>query len=779
MKKIILFSILAVVIILSAGMIYLNNVILPTKVKSWIVSSISEQTQRKVTLDSVSINLLRGLTLKNLTIYDESKAVISVKEASCGFFIFPMLQKRLIIPFVDIRSPAVFLERLPDNSFNLQKLIAVPKAETKDSKNSGFIVSVYKISVTNANVYFQDDTFPQPFKKEFRKLNLALNLSLPSSVKFKLTGSSYPQPGAVFRAIGEYKIPGQEFLAKINMDDFLPAEVEPYYRNSGLTIPKGKISSDLDLQYKNKQLVYSGKLKITDCRLEGLQFAKVIDNISGDVVFDNAGLSSQNLNATLANLPFQANVKLSDYASPKFTINIPQLNLKNLPVLLNYEFGFIPPGHSDGAASFTMDARRLPNTDKWEISGHVDIADALISMDKLPWPLEKLNGRINFYPGLMEWEGLNFNINAVNYTSVGSWSDFKTPHIKLALVSKELKLNTDFTVDDKLIDFKEFSGGYLNSTFSANGRLNTQNPKSVFADITGKVDADLEDLKSVFKKDREKFDKAGLKGRARADFVLNGRLDDIKNCALQAKASSSMISAYGLKSENLSFDYVQNEGAGSISSINMAFYGGLIRGTAGMNFSSSNFPYRLDLDMDRVRIEQLKLDTPLKNEDIAGSIHSNIKLTGALNDISRLTGSGDIVISEGRLWELNLFKGMGKLLFVRDFTSIIFKYGSCSFMVADNSISTDNLVLKSDITDLDGKVKIGFDSAINARLNVHILSESVPLTGTFKDIATAIIGQAGRFGVIKITGTIKEPKHSFEPAVGDILKGLTDVLMGK
>ncbi|MCX5709981.1 MAG: DUF748 domain-containing protein [Candidatus Omnitrophica bacterium] len=779
MKKIIIFSILAVVIISAAGIIYLNNVILPTKVKSWIISSIADQTQKKVTLDSVSINILRGLTLRNLTIYDDNKAVISVKEAYCGFFIIPIFQKRLIIPFVDIRSPAVFLERLPDNSFNLQKLIVPPKAEKSNTKDSGFNVSVYKISVTNANIYFQDDTFAQPFKKEFRKINLALNLSLPASVKFKLAGSAYPQPGAVFKASGEYKIPTQEFSAKIDINDFSPAEIEPYYRSSGLTIPKGKISADLGLQYRDKQLVYSGKLQISDCRLEGLQFAKVIDNISGDVAFDNAGLSSQNLSATLANLPFQAKVKLEDYANPKFTINIPYLDLKNLPVLLNYEFGFIPPGHSQGTANFAMDARRLPGTDKWEIKGYVDIADALISMDKLPWPLEKLNGRLNFYPGLMEWEGLAFNINAVNYKCTGSWSDFKAPHVKLSLVSKELKLDTDFTVNGKLIDFKEFSGGYLNSTFSASGRLNTQNPKSAFADISGKVDADLEDLKTIFKKDREKLDKAALKGRAQADFILNGRLDDMKNCALQAKVVSPMISAYGLKSENLSFDYAQYDGAGSITSINMPFYGGSIRGTAGMNFSSPDFPYRLDLNIDKVRIEQLKTDTPLRKEDIAGSIRSNIKLAGVLNDISRLTGSGDIVIKEGKLWELNLLKGMGKLLFVRDFTSIVFKEGSCSFFVGDRSISTENLALKSDIADLDGKVRIGFDSTINARLNVRILSDSVPLTGTFKDIATAIIGTAERFGVIKITGTIKEPKHSFEPAVGDILKSLTDAIMGK
>jgi hypothetical protein len=74
-----------------------------------------------------------------------------------------------------------------------------------------------------------------------------------------------------------------------------------------------------------------------------------------------------------------------------------------------------------------------------------------------------------------------------------------------------------------------------------------------------------------------------------------------------------------------------------------------------------------------------------------------------------------------------------------------------------------------------------FDSSIDAQLNVEVLDENVPLTGTFKDITTAIVGKAGRFGVIKISGTLKEPKYKFKTAVAvtDIIKGLKDILLEK
>jgi hypothetical protein len=153
------------------------------------------------------------------------------------------------------------------------------------------------------------------------------------------------------------------------------------------------------------------------------------------------------------------------------------------------------------------------------------------------------------------------------------------------------------------------------------------------------------------------------------------------------------------------------------------------------------------------------------------------KINGFSNDLSRLNGAGNIFITDGKLWELNLFKGLGSLLFARDFASIIFSEGSCGFLISDKHIFSDNLKLKSNIAELSGAVKIGFDNSIDASLNVNILDEMVPLSGTFKDITTAIIGQSGRFGVIKISGTLKEPKYKFQPAVADIIKGLKDIFL--
>ncbi|MDP2941321.1 MAG: AsmA-like C-terminal domain-containing protein, partial [Candidatus Omnitrophota bacterium] len=190
-------------------------------------------------------------------------------------------------------------------------------------------------------------------------------------------------------------------------------------------------------------------------------------------------------------------------------------------------------------------------------------------------------------------------------------------------------------------------------------------------------------------------------------------------------------------------------------------------------------PYQLTAGLAGVKIEKLKLDTPLKDKDIAGSVRAGVKLSGFSGDLSKLNGAGEIFINDGKLWQLDLFKGVGSLIFVKDFANINFRDGSCAFFIKDKYIFTDNLKLASDMADLTGAVKINFDSTIDATLDVKVNADMVPLSRTFRDVTTAIAGEAVRFGTIKISGTLSAPKFKFQAAVVDIIKGLTNIFLKK
>ncbi|MFH1128376.1 MAG: hypothetical protein V1699_03075, partial [Candidatus Omnitrophota bacterium] len=165
-------------------------------------------------------------------------------------------------------------------------------------------------------------------------------------------------------------------------------------------------------------------------------------------------------------------------------------------------------------------------------------------------------------------------------------------------------------------------------------------------------------------------------------------------------------------------------------------------------------------------------------DDVAGKLTLKIKGNGLLNDLSGLTGEGEIFVFDGKLWQLNLFKGMGKLLFTTDFTKIVFSEGYCAFKIFDKQIMTDNLKLKSNLADITGSFKVGFDKSIDGALNVQVTPEA-PLTGTFKDVTTAILGQVEKLAVIRITGSLSEPKYQFKADVGGIINSLKNIFWKK
>jgi len=838
MKKVFLIFIILFIII-SAAIIYLNQVFLPTKIKSLIVSGLQEATQKKVSLEALQFHIFKGLVLKNLVISDDQKAIVNIKEVSCTFLILPIFKKKIIIPALKLKSPAIFLERRKDFTFNIQdlfpeKTIQAPKAKFTPPlrARAEFSIFIYKVSITNGSIRFQDDTLSPAFTKNIENLNLVINLSLPASVKFTLKSEIPASLAIKINATGEYKIPDKQFTSRINIKDFSPREFQDYYQGLGIVIPEGVLEAVIDLNLKdnimdvkifaqnknlaiskdkislnlnsqinadlkynltNKQREYSGIANITKSNIIGLEFVGPITDINGGVQFDNAGINSDKLNANIWAIPVEAELKLSDFKNPWLSIDLtPRLNLNALEGLLRDKFNIIFPADIHGRGNLSLKIEtRLPAVGPPQIKGSLDIIRAILKLKKVRAPIEEISGRLEFDQNQLKWPQIKFKYLGLPYKTTGVLTNFQSPAVQLELSSTDLSLESVFTIEQRLIKLTELQGRYLNSKFSLGGEINTAEPYNLEADVSGQLNINLPDIKELLKKfssgggsatnygGKDRLEQIKPEGVINAQFKVKGNINNPKSCAIEAQLSSPVVSAYGLRGTEFFLDYGQAEGIADISRIYLSFYDGTIEAGAKMNLNSENLPFWVSAAMQGVKIEKLKLDTAAKEKDICGTISTQLKINGFSKDISKLNGAGQINITEGNLWQLNLFKGLGALLFVKDFSKIIFSEGSCGFSMQDKYIFTDNLKLKSNIAELAGSVKVGFDSSVDASLNVQILNEMVPLTGTFKDITTAILGQTGRFGVIKISGTLKEPKYKFQPAVADIIKGLKDVFFGK
>lgn len=804
MRNKILIIILVLALLVTGGIIYLNKIILPTKIKSLLVNNLQEMTQKKVSLESVRFNIFKGLVLKNLVIYDDEKILLGLKEGAFRFLIIPIFKKQVIIPSMQLKSASMLLVRRKDNTFNIQDLFA--KKVSLGTKPK-FSVSIFRITVRDAGIHFRDETFSVPFTKDIENLGFNLYLNLPARVRFNLNSQISAQVPLQIKAAGSYEIVEKSLTAKISLQNFAPGEFISYYQNIGIDITEGlsdaqielkskdnilyaglaaqsknlsvsrekiqarmnsQINANLQYNLKDKQVDFSGKADITEGEVQGLEFVDRIGNINGQLSFTKSDVSCDSLNVDIWGVPITAKFTLSNFNRPLVNINIiSPLDMGSLQGILKEKFKLVFPGQIEGQGrlSLTLEAL-LPLRWPLQIKGYLDILDTAVKLEKLVSPIENINGRLELVQNQLKWQDVSFKYLDTPYKSTGLLTDFRAPKVQLALNSQDVILETNFSIYRTIINFSRFSGKYFNSDFSLAGKVDTKDPFNLAMDISGDSDINLQDLKDSIKKFKDKLEQISPQGKVRVQFNLNGNLSDFKSCIINAKLSSPSLSVYGLKSYNFLMNYNQSEGIINIPLMHYSLYDGTIEANVKMNLNSINPPYVINADIQNIKIEKLKLDTKVKEKDISGTLQAQVKLNGFLNDISKLKGTGKINISEGRLWQLNLFKGLGSLLFTKDFANIIFHEGSCAFLVQDQYVFTDNLRLKSNITDLFGSVKIGFDSSINASLNVQ-------------DSGGAVAEEAVRFGTIKINGTLSEPRYKFQPAVMDIIKGLKEAIFGQ
>ena len=287
--------------------------------------------------------------------------------------------------------------------------------------------------------------------------------------------------------------------------------------------------------------------------------------------------------------------------------------------------------------------------------------------------------------------------------------------------------------------------------------------------MNGTAETSVDEVKNIIKGSKDKLEKMKLSGDIKIDFRLVGKINDAKLCAIDAKIFSRSISIYDLRPLDVMIDYSQREGVGEIARFHSFLYGGTVTGSGRIGLFSPGLPYSMVADIAGVKIEGFKASPAFKDKDISGTLLCKLKLEGLYEDSSRAIGSGKISINNGKLWQLNLFKGLGKLLFSSDFENVIFSDGGCDFTIKDKSVYTEDLVLKSSLLDIYGSVNVSFDKYINASLKSEFTDDALA-SGSVSNAAANI----GKYSYITIKGSLSEPKYAVRPDVPNIVQGIAE-----
>lgn len=621
--------------------------------------------------------------------------------------------------------------------------------------------------------------------EEINKISARINFDNQGLSADKIT-ASYRGIGISAKArLSDFNNPLVSLEAESGLD--LKSAQDTLSEKFKLSLPveisgKGQLRVKLETPLPPKETPkLNGSLRLISAEAVYKEFGLTLKDINGPIEFNLNQLSWADIGFNWLDSSYKTAGSLSDFNNPslKLTLFSPQLGLSQVQKAISEKFKLKIPVEIDGYGKLTLNLKTgLPAKEIPQIDGSLDVSSANIKISEIKQNLTNVRGHLEFTQNTLNWSEVNFNYLDGAYASEGQMKNFLSPVIDLSLASPELKLKSNILLNNKLIKIPALEGKYLNSNLSLSADINISDPRAVYADINADLKLDLKDLEKPLAKFKDQFEKIKPSGIINAKLSLSGNVNDFKSASAYLRAESSNLSLYGLKPEEFLLDYNQANRLADIPLMRISLYDGSIDANAKINLDSPNLPFKLELGVQGIQIEKLKNDTPLKTQELSGTLEAITKLSGLLTDFSKLSGSGKVLIKDGKLWQLNFFKGIGEILFTKDFANVVFNEGYCEFFIRDQFLFTDNLKLRSNIVDLEGKGKVGFDGTLDAAINTQVSEGLTPETGTIKDFTTALIGQAGRFGVIKLSGTIQEPKYKFQAAVTDVVKGLKDFVIG-
>lgn len=180
-KKAIITTAAVILLAIIGGSLYLNKYYLPKIAKQKIISGLSDFTQGKVELDNIHFNLLRGVVIKGLALYDKDNPqtkLCSVKEISASILILPSFKaKQIIIPSLTIKSASIQLIRQKDNTLNISYLL--DKKPSEGSSNNKPLIK--SITITDSSVSFTDNTLDPAARIDISGISIHTNVSLSAA----------------------------------------------------------------------------------------------------------------------------------------------------------------------------------------------------------------------------------------------------------------------------------------------------------------------------------------------------------------------------------------------------------------------------------------------------------------------------------------------------------------------------------------------------------------------------------------------------------------------
>jgi len=825
-KKVIIIFILLLLFGIIGGLLYLNNVYLPTQIKARIIAGLSSSLNYDADISTIHYNPFKGLVINDIFIYDKVKnqenTILYVKEARFNVLLLPFFKEgKVIIPVLHIDEPAINIHYHKDQTFNFSRALSRVDDNKQPKKQNGkFQLLIYKIKLFGGKISFKDERFDAPFTKEIQDVDIGLTLRPLTKVAFlakaKLLNEN--KPFGKFSLQGNYDFASKALNLKTDLTNIEIADFKAYLTNlpfaiakgsipasalnlslkeniinldctldaAGLEVRKGTLTLNTGLQISGKYLYdlakketdYAAVIELKEAQLTGIKYVDKMSGIFGKVNLIKNKVTTEGLKLRGLNSDIILNGELTDFVNPqvKLEFRSAALDLETaFPALTKWKNWKVT-----GVAQASYSLSGLLNKPPLGIKAVFDITNATVKTPALKDTLNNLQGKIEIVNDGVNWKNLNFDYRTTAYNASGAMKNFREPEFNFNLTSKDLNLEGTLLVKDKIITIGNLTAKSAESTLTLSGTVNAQNKDNPLLDLKLKSHLNIRDtLKFLPATTSEKINKMKLDSTLNLSGSVGGKAKDVKELAVNLQANANNFSIYGLKFNNLSFKLTQENRELLVPRIILNGYSGTISLGVNAELKPQSTDYKLSVLVSGIDLNKLKMDTDFKDKEISGILNIAGNLSGDMKKLETMKGTASVSVENGNLWQINLFKGLGEFFLMPEYRNVAFEEASGDFDIADKTVTTENLNLKSQPMTLLATGQCTFDGGLDftvySKMNKGLIRDSADI----RKFTTAIFGELHNAVAVKVTGTLQKPKYSLLAAPLELFKSIKNFLLGK
>jgi hypothetical protein len=470
-----------------------------------------------------------------------------------------------------------------------------------------------------------------------------------------------------------------------------------------------------------QQLTYKGSITLSDGRIRGFAPVPSLDNVGLDADFQDDEATINALSANILDTNVRVNGTVKNFKNPVLNIiaEADELNLAKIKDLAPQMVDQLALSF-DGTSFVKVQFEGLISD---PLAGNIlavaSVKNASVASRKFHQRIKNITGIVEATADSLKWRDFTATYLGKKYALSGSMENFKNPKILTTLDGPDVGLKADIVKSNDLITINAITGKYLNAAFDCKG-------------------------------------------------TLKGTGLDWKSYVLNAAITSPVVSLMGYSLTDMKIGINQDKGKVKNLTFDGKLYEGTVHAVGSLDLTAKGIPYDLALNIDNTDLHKLKMDSPLKMDEIDGKFFLTTLAHGTVADFkNNLHATGSMAIRDGFLAEFNLFKG---LLSVLNDTlrlgQVQITDVESNFTVEGQKINTDNLRLKGPTIVLLGKGWANFDEICDLNVTVDLSSGVVP------DIAHDVLKTLNIHIYDKITNPKFKRKISVPQVINSLLKNL-------